>query len=101
MDGTVIAAMVIIAIFALVAVAAFAVYRRRADVSIRGPWGTGLDVKGSNEEPSSGPGVNVEDAVSRGGGIRAEDKTGRGASVRRVDVQDDILASSEEPDEEQ
>lgn len=96
MDATS-AAIVIIALFALVAVAAFLLYRR-ADVRIKGPWGTGLDVKGSNEDPDPRPGVNIEDAKSHGGGLLAEDKTGRGAHVSGVEVQDDILASSEAPD---
>ena len=87
MDQTTIA---IVAILALLVVGAMLLYRRQIRVSIRGLF----DMQASNESPVNTPAVSVEDAISRGGGIVADDHTGRGAAVRRVDVQDDILASS-------
>jgi hypothetical protein len=75
------------------------VYRQRANVRIRGPLGTGLDIEGQNPEPQQPkPSVNIEDATSRGGGIVADDQVGEGVNIRRVDVQDDILASSRKGD---
>jgi hypothetical protein len=88
---------VIIAIFALVVVAAFIVYRQRGKVAISGPLGTGLKLDASNEPPPPTPGVEVEGARSKGGGLLAEDRTGRGARVKDVAVQDDILVSSTPP----
>jgi hypothetical protein len=90
---------VIIAIFALVAVAAFLVFRQRAKVRIKGPLGTGLEVDASNQPAPPTPGVRVEDAKSRKGGLVADDQTGRGADVRKVEVEDDILVSSTPPGE--
>ncbi len=90
---------IIIAIFALVAVAAFLVFRQRAQVRIKGPLGTGLEVDASDQPPPPTPGVRVEDAKSRKGGLVADDQTGRGADVRQVEVEDDILVSSTPPAE--
>ena len=87
---------VVIAIFALVVVAAFIVYRQQSRVNIKGPLGTGLELDASNQPA---PAVQVEDARSRKGGLLADDQTGRGAAVRRVEVEDDILVSSAPPDQ--
>ena len=87
---------VVIAIFALVVVAAFIVYRQQSRVNIKGPLGTGLELDASNQPA---PAVQVEDAKSRKGGLVADDQTGRGAAVRRVEVEGDILASSTPPEE--
>ncbi|MEW5989588.1 MAG: hypothetical protein AB1791_23410 [Chloroflexota bacterium] len=94
MDNT---AVIIVVIFAVIVVAAFAVYRRRSEVKIRGPLGTGLELKASNKGKESQPGVKVEDATSRRGGLLAEDKTGRGVDAKRIDTADDILLSSSPP----
>jgi hypothetical protein len=90
---------VIIAIFALVAVAAFLVFRQHAKVEIKGPLDTGLKLDASNQPAPPTPGVKVEDAKSRKGGLIADDQTGRGADVRQVEVEDDILVSSTPPAE--
>jgi len=94
MDNKMIA---VIAIFALIIIASFLVFRQRSKVRIKGPLGTGLDVDASNDPLPPTPGVTIEDAKSRGGGLLAEDQTGRGASVKRVDVQTDIGVSSVPP----
>jgi hypothetical protein len=88
------AIIVIIALFAVVAVAAFFVFRHRAKVDIKGPLGTGLHINASNDPPPIDPAVVVEDAASRRGGLKADDETGRGAQVRRVEVDKDIEVSS-------
>ena len=92
---------VIIAILACIVVAAFLVYRSKATVSLKGPAGIGLEIDASNQ-PSTAPtppqpGVQIEDATSKRGGILAEDQTGKGTVVRRVEVQDDIIATSTPP----
>jgi hypothetical protein len=86
-------AVIVIAIFAVIVIAAFFVFRRRAKVEIKGPLNTGLTLDASNEPPIS-PAIRIEGAKSRGGGLTAEDGTGRGADVRDVDVQTDIRVSS-------
>ena len=99
MDTT--ATIVIIAIFACIVIAAFLVYRSKAKVSVKGPLGTGLEIDASNQPPTvptpSQPGVQIEDATSKKGGILAQDQTGKGTVVRRVEVQDDIVATSTPP----
>ena len=102
MDTTLI---VIIVIFACIVVAAFLVYRSRARVSLKGPLGTGLEIDATNQPPAAPtppqPGVQIEDATSKRGGILAEDQTGKGAVVKRVQVQDDIIATSVPPKPDQ
>jgi len=90
-------AIIIIALFAIVIVAAFLVFRQRGRVNIRGPFDTGLELDASNEPTPPSPGVRVRDATSEGGGLLAEDGTGRGADVEKVKVKDDILVSSSPP----
>jgi FtsZ-interacting cell division protein ZipA len=91
------AIIIIIALFALIVVAGFIVYRQRSSVDIDTPLGS-LKMKSSNDPPPTQPGVTIEDATSRSGGIEGRDKTGRGAALRQVDAHGDIRASSETPD---
>ena len=111
MDGTT-ALVIIVLIFAVVALVAMWRYRRRIGIGIQAGEAK-LDVEG-RERPAPGktpselnrlpqrtrprlkPGVNISDAKS-GGGILAEDKTGQGVNIERVETKDDILASSEKP----
>ena len=93
MDTTLV---VVIALFALLTVAAFAIYRQRGKVKIKAP-GFGFELDGSNETPPPAPGVKVVGAKSRKGGLLAQDQTGRGADVQNVEVDDDILVSSTPP----
>lgn len=86
-----------VVVFALVAVFAFVVYKRRAKVSIKGPLGTELNIDAENEPSGPAPGVKIEDAKSRSGGLTAEDRTGRGADVKRVEVERDIKVTSAPP----
>ena len=91
---------IIIAIFALVVVGAFFVYRQRAKVKIKGPAGLGVEIDASNQPEPPTPAVRVKDAKSEAGGLLADDQTGRGADVESVEVHDDILVSSTPPQED-
>ena len=91
------AIVIVIALFAVVVVAAFFIFRQRAKVDIKGPLGTRLHINASNDPPPIDPAVVVEDAASRRGGLKAVDDTGRGAQVRRVEVDKDIEVSSRPP----
>lgn len=79
--------LLVIVIFALVALGAFQVFRQRAKVRIKGPGKTGLDLDASNEQKAA---INVEDAKSRAGGFTGVDRTGRGIDAKRLDVEKDI-----------
>lgn len=46
---TITASVIVIAIFAVVVVIAFLLYSRRGNATIKGPFGTSLDVGGTNE----------------------------------------------------
>jgi hypothetical protein len=94
MDNSTMIVLVII-VFALVAIAAYQVYRRRARVRIKGPLGTEVEIDASNE--SASPAVRVSDAKSRSGGLAARDETGRGVEVSKVEVERDITATSTPP----
>ncbi|MBZ5668977.1 MAG: hypothetical protein LAO04_04530 [Acidobacteriia bacterium] len=87
----------VVVVFALVAIFAFVVYKRRAKVRIKGPPGTELSVDASNESSTPAPGVKIEDARSHSGGVKAQDRTGRGADIRKVEAAGDIEVSSETP----
>jgi hypothetical protein len=77
---------IIIALFALVIVAAFIVFRQRGKVTIKGPLDTEVDIDASNEPTPPTPAVTIDNAKSKAGGLLAEDNTGRGANVRNVEV---------------
>jgi hypothetical protein len=94
MDST---AVLIIIVFALIAIAAFVIYQRRAKVEIKGPLGTGLSIDASNDDPAKPSAVQIEDAVSKGGNIKAANETGGDAAIRRVEAQGDITATSTAP----
>lgn len=91
-----IATILIIALFALIIVGGFLVYRKRSKIDINTPLGS-LHMESSNEETLAKLGIVIEDAVSRGGGILTENTTGTSTEIRRVDVQDDIIATSTNP----
>ena len=70
----------------------FAIFRKKGKGKIKGPWGMGMEVEGSNE-PSSQPGVQLKDAQA-GGNIRARDATGRGLSGEKLKAGGDIEVTS-------
>ena len=90
------ALIVVIALLAIVGVAAFVVFRRRADVDIQGPGRTGLRVRGSNDPA---PATTMEGVTSRSGQVRGEDRTGRGTSLRQVDAHGDVTGITTNPTE--
>ena len=81
MDKTT-ATVIALGILALAFIAFFAVFRNRGQGKIKGPFGIGLDVKGSNE-PVVKSGVTLEDAQA-GGSIRAKDGTGQGVTAKKL-----------------
>ncbi len=93
MDTTLV---VIIALFAIVVVAAFIVFRSRAKVNISTPVGK-VEIDATNEPAALSPGVKAEDIKSSGGGLVVRDESGRGADVKKVDVKEDVRISSTPP----
>jgi len=94
-----------IALFALIAVAYLFVFRKQGKMNIDTPLGK-LNIEGSNQDSSQPeqispplPGVSVKSVKSRSGGLLAEDRTGRGAQAEDVEVETDIIISSENPTE--
>ncbi len=88
---------IVIALFALIVVASFFVFRQRGKVKIKGPLGTGLELDASNDPPPSRPGIEAANIKSRKGGLVADDQTGHGVKTTDVDVEDDVLLSSSDP----
>ena len=76
-------------------VAFFLIFRNKGKGEIKGPFGMGMKVEGSNE-PTSQPGVSVKDAQTKGN-IRAKDETGRGAVAEKLKAGGDIDISSSPP----
>ena len=92
------AIVIVMGIVGLVFVAFFAVFRNKGKGKIKGPFGIGVQVEGSNYPPRT-TGVKVEDAKSRVGSLIAKDNTGRGAEVTKVEVHRDIRVTSSPPAE--
>ena len=88
-------AVVGIGIFALLVIFFALRFKKQVKAKIEGPFGTSVDVEGSNEQPVPNPGVTVSGAKSHAGGLRAEDRTGRGANVKDVETYGDIQVSSD------
>lgn len=88
MDKTT-AIVVVLAILALVFVAFFAVFRTRGKGKIKGPWGMGLDVEGSNEPQQT----RVKD-VKAGGSVRVTESGGRGVDASKLKASGDVEISS-------
>ncbi|TAK92733.1 MAG: hypothetical protein EPO07_19145 [Verrucomicrobia bacterium] len=80
---------VVTSILALVFVAFFAVFRSRGKGKIKGPWGTGIDVEGSNE-----PQPTRVKEVEAGGNVRVTESSGRGVDASRLKAQGDVEISS-------
>jgi len=98
MSETSITIIIVVALFVIAIVAFLIVFRSKGSIKFKGPFGTKLNATGSNEpDKPTPPGAVIEHASSRRGGARAEDHTGRGARISDVDVEDDIVATSDGP----
>jgi hypothetical protein len=75
---------------ALVFIIFFLVFRNKGKGKIKGPFGMGIEVEGSNE---SLPGVKVT-GMQAGGNIRATDSSGRGVSAEKLKAIGDIDISN-------
>jgi hypothetical protein len=84
---------IVVIIFALIAIFSFVVYQQRGEAEIK-ILGMSLKIKGSNEIPQSKPAISAKDITSREGGLMADDGTGQGIEVEKVNVKDDVLLSS-------
>lgn len=84
---------IVVIIFALIAIFSFVVYQQRGEAEIK-ILGMSLKIKGSNEIPQPKPTISAKDIISREGGLLANDDTGQGIEVEKVDVKDDVLLSS-------
>lgn len=94
MNSTSLVILIVIALFALIVVSAFFVFRKRGKVKITAPLGLGLEVDASNQTTEKKPAIQISDAESSGGGILVEDNQGNGVEINRVKVADDIIATS-------
>ena len=86
------AMVVVTVILALVVVAFFAVFRSKGKAKIKGPWGMGIDVTGSNE-PRQTAGVKIEGAKAAGN-IRADNAGPGGIDLSKVKAGGDITATN-------
>jgi hypothetical protein len=79
-------------VLVLAFVSFFLIFRSKGKGGIKGPFGIGMNVEGSNE-PVSQPSVIVKDAEA-GGSIRVKDDTGKGAAAEKLKAVGDIEISS-------
>jgi hypothetical protein len=94
MNSSSITIVLVIAIFALIVVASFLVFRKQGKVRINAPLDLKLEIDASNKTTEKKPSIQINDAESSGGGILAEDNQGLGVEINRVKVADDIIATS-------
>ena len=87
----------VIALFAVIVLAAFIIYRQRARVNIKGPGGLGLGLDAYNDKQPSAPGIQMEDAKAVKGSVRASNEMGDGVAMRRVEAGQDIEATNKQP----
>ena len=92
MDATSI--VLIIALFAIILVSGFLIFRRSVRAKIDGPLGMKLHMDASNQSPEGKPAIRISEAESSRGGILAEDNHGAGVEINKVKVADDIIATS-------
>lgn len=85
-----IAAVIVVIIFAIVAIAAFLRFRGGGTASLKGPFGTQLDVGGSNHPPGPAGGISARDLKSRSGGITLDEGTGWGIEASKLEAEKDI-----------
>ena len=86
------AMLIALGILAIVFIVFFLIFRSKGKGKIKGPWGMGIEVEGSNE-PVSKPGVKIKGAEA-GGNVRATDATGRGVDIEDIKAEGDIDVSS-------
>ncbi len=94
MESTSLVIVVVIALFAVVIVASFLVFRKRGKVKITAPLGMGLEIDATNQTQQKPPAIKISEAESSAGGILAEDHQGGGVEITKVKVADDIIATS-------
>ena len=107
MDGN--TTLIIVVIFAILVVVFALLYRRRLRATIKmGPVQFDVDGESSTSPAMDAPdsdsdnvasgGIRIEDAET-GGGILAEDNTGVGVNLKKVKAEDDIIATTNKPDD--
>ena len=79
-------------VFALLAIAAFQVFRQRAKLKIKGPAGVGFDLDASNDQKAA---IRMEDVSSEDGGFSGTDLTGRGFDGKKIHAKKDIRVKVE------
>lgn len=85
-----VAYVLIVLIFAIIAIVAFFLFRRRTRIDVQGPFGTGVRVDGSNESTLPNPTVRGANIKSRTGGLTAHNETGGDVDVKDVEVDKDV-----------
>lgn len=88
---------IVIALFAVIVIVAFIIFRTHAKVNVQGPAGIGLGLDASNEQPPTAPGVQISDANAKKGSVRATNEMGDGVLLNRVEAGEDIVATNKPP----
>lgn len=74
---------IIVALFAIVVVASFLVFRKSIKAKINAPLGMKLDIDASNQATEKKSAIEISDAESSKGGILAEDNQGGGRGNKK------------------
>ena len=99
MDNNTLIALVIV-LFVLVLIAAFALYRSRVKARITGPFGTGVDLDASNDPPPSSepgrPGIEASRLKAGRGNVEVVTQRGKDMKVDDVEAGQDISIRDEQ-----
>ena len=84
----------IVALFAIIIVSGFLVFRKSVKAKINVPLGMKMKLDASNQITKKKPAIRISEAEISEVGILAEDNHGRGVEINKVNVEDDIIATS-------
>ncbi|MEP7009227.1 MAG: hypothetical protein ABJC13_02790 [Acidobacteriota bacterium] len=89
------AGLVSLGILALVALAYLAVFRKKGEVKIDGPGGTGLSFKGSNEADRLPAGETMAERIRAKGSVEVVGSTGGNVSARELDAGENVRVENQ------
>ncbi|MEP7012465.1 MAG: hypothetical protein ABJC13_19265 [Acidobacteriota bacterium] len=84
------AGLIALGILALVALAYLAVFRKKGELKIDGPGGTGLSFKGSSESDRHPAGETTAERIRAEGSIGVAGRTGGKVTARDLDAGGDV-----------
>src|ERR1043166_3811695 len=93
-----VATVLVVALLALIVIVVANLFRGNIKTKLKGPFGTKLDIEGTNPSAADQAALHAKGIISREGGISAEDTTGRGINAEDFDAKLDVHLSTGNPE---